>query len=205
MYALSVPDNADRFQRACERFFAAHAEDPRPVDVEGDGAQTASEHYHRRLGHWVQALDPQATDGVKLAAACQHIRRWTLPRGDFPTGPAGYKRWRTTLALRHAEQAEDVLRTVGYGDEMVEQVRGLLLKKGLRTDANTQLLEDAICLVFLELDFEAFAQQHGEDKTIDVLRKTWAKMTDRGHQAALELAKDLPPDLAALIGRALNP
>lgn len=198
----AVPDD-ERFVRARTRFFAVHGEDPRAVDA-GDGAQTASTHYHARLGQWVQRLDPTAPEVVRLAAACQHIRRWAVPRADFPDGPAGYKRWRSTLALRHADEAEEILTSVGYDPATIGRVRDLLLKKRLRADPEVQLLEDAVCLVFLELDFVAFAGRHGEEKTIDVLGKTWDKMSERGRTAALELVGSLPEDLAQWVRRAVT-
>lgn len=189
-----------RFERAARAFDAAHAEDPRTA---GEGS-TVSVQYHAALARWVDALDPDAPEVVRLAARAQHIRRWTRPRSEFPEGPAGYKRWRSQLAVFHGEEATKILTTAGYGDDTCARVRDLLLKKKLRTDPEVQLLEDAICLTFLEHDFEPFAAKHEDAKIIDILQKTWGKMSERGHAAALKLAPSLPAGLQALVGRALE-
>lgn len=187
---------------ALAAFASMHADDPERIEVKGEPLSW-SVHYHARLRHWVEHLDPNASDALRLAAACQHVRRWTIPRGDYPVGPLGYKKWRSTLALFHADEAERVLRDAGFGDDTVARVRALLVKKGLKTDPEVQLFEDAICLTFLENQLADFAGRHDDDKVVDILRKTWAKMTPRGHAAALDLAAGLPADLRALVTRAV--
>ena len=192
-----------RYDAAVARFDAVHREDPRAVDVAGS-AVPVSIRYHQRMAAWLDELDPDASEALRLAVRCQHLRRWAVPRQDYPAGGAGYKRWRVALALRHADEAEVMLRDVGYGDDVVERVRALLLKKGLRHDPEVQLLEDVACLVFLETELAAFAPRHDDAKLVDILRKTWGKMSPRGHAAAMALAARLPPDLAALVGRAIR-
>lgn len=191
-----------RFEEAVAAFCAVHDEDPRTLAGEPHSAL-----YHRRLAHWVDALredDPAgAPEPLRLAAWCQHLRRWALPRTDFPEGLSGYKRWRSELARRHAAEAEEVLRAVGYGDETVARVRALLIKKGLRVDADVQTLEDAICLTFLENEYVDFAAKHPDDKVVDILAKTWKKMSPQGHAAALALAPALDAHHRALVERAV--
>lgn len=192
-----------RYEEACRRFEAAHAEDPQHVEV--DGARVPwSVHYHRRMARWLDVLAPEASEPLRLAVRCQHLRRWTVPRADYPTGLTGYKRWRSELARRHAAEASALLRDVGYEPAEIERVGDLLTKKGLRTDPETQLLEDAACLVFLENQLADFAVRHPDDKVIDILRKTWRKMSPAGHAAALGLINDLPRPVADLIRRALS-
>jgi hypothetical protein len=193
----------DRFAAAEAAFAAAHAEDPRLVDGEPYALR-----YHEHVARWVDALDPTAPEVVRLAARCQHIRRWLLPRTDFPEGRDGYKRWRSTLAQRHAAEAAQILADVGYDDATIARVGELLIKKRLRTDPLVQLLEDAVCLTFIELEFSAFAAKHDDEKVRQIVRKTWAKMSDHGHTLALALVErlaaspDAPPQLA-LIAEAL--
>jgi hypothetical protein len=115
----------------------------------------------------------------------------------------GYHRWRTTLARFHAEKAGEILRQVGYDEETITRVQSLLRKEGLKTNPDTQTLEDVSCLVFLEAYFSDFAKQHEEEKLITILRKTWKKMSPRGQQAALQL--DLSPTDRALLEKALAP
>ena len=140
---------------------------------------------------------------VRLAARCQHIRRWTVPRSTYPEGRDGYRRWRSDLAQFHAETAADILTGVGYDADTVQRVQVLLRKERLKVDAEVQLLEDVACLVFLTYYLPAFVEQHEELKVIEVLRKTWRKMSTRGQSVALEL--DLPDDLRSLVGSAIAP
>jgi hypothetical protein len=191
-----------RFVRAAERFAAAHADDPRLVEVDGK-RMPWSTHYHRRLSYWVEALVPHASEALRLAAHCQHIRRWTIARDQYPVGRVGYKRWRTVLARFHAEQAGAILRDLGYTEETVQRVGDLLLKRGLGQDEEVQHFEDAICLVFLENEFAAFARKHDDEKLISILRKTWSKMSPSAQDAARPLAQTLPAPLRALVDAAL--
>ena len=192
--AMSSP-----FEQAVARFQEAHDQDPRML-----GKERWSVRYHRRLLAWVLTLDPDASEPLRLAAHCQHIQRWTRPRGDYPEGRSGYKRWRADLARFHADQAEAVLRQVGYDSVTVSAVRRLLLKKGLTTDAEVQLFEDAVCLTFLENELDDFATKHDEDKLVSILRKTWKKMSPGGQAAALDLAAQLSGGARALVERALS-
>jgi hypothetical protein len=189
----------ERFVAAVDRLRSLHAEDPRR-EMGVPFALT----YHEALARWVERLTPEAPLSVRLAAWCQHLRRHQVPRDGFPEGLVGYKKWRVTAAVHQANEASGVLRATGYDDETIARVSDLVLKKGIKHDPEVQLFEDAICLTFLELELEAFAEKHPEDKVIDVLRKTWAKMTPRGHAAATELSAALPPTLAAMVSRAIG-
>jgi len=136
---------------------------------------------------WLNRLAPDASEPLQLAARCQHIRRWEIPRDRYPRTRAGYHQWRTTLYRFHADQAERILRQVGYDQPAIDRVRSLVMKQSLKTDAEAQLLEDVICLVFLENYFAPFAAGHSDEKIIGILKKTWMKMSPRGRSAALQL------------------
>lgn len=180
-----------RLEAAVARFEGAHGEDPRFIDV--DGTATAwSVHYHRRLAHWVSHFDPEASVPLRLAAACQHVRRWEVPRDDYEQGRRGYRRWRTELSKRHAEIAREVLEDVGYDELTVVRVEELLRKVGLGRDPEMQLFEDAICMVFFENELVDLASKHDDAKMIDILRRTWAKMSEEGRRAALAFLPELP-------------
>jgi Domain of unknown function (DUF4202) len=127
-----------------------------------------------------------------------------VPRGDFPDGRIGYLTWRKSLARRHADRAAEILREAGYDDALIGEVRAINLKQGLRANPDTQTMEDALCLSFLEFELEEFAQKHDDDKLVDIIQKTWGKMSERGHARALELAPSLPPKAGALVQRALS-
>jgi hypothetical protein len=195
--------NDRRYEEAVEAFFAIHATDPRKVEREGQSL-TWSVLYHTRMLAWLARLAPGASEPLKLAAACQHIRRWDIPREHYPEGKLGYKKWRHDLALYHGDQAAAILEEKGYDAKTVARVKSLLLKENLKSDPETQALEDAICLVFLENAFVDFARKHDEEKLAVVLRKTWKKMSERGHVEARNLASGLPQSLQALMVRALG-
>ena len=190
-----------RLEDAIRRFDAANGEDPNTELV--DGKPIPKELiYGQRMTERLSAFAPEAAEAVKLAARAQHIRRWEVPRSSYPEGRAGYLKWRTDLYKRHGEIAGAIMREVGYDDVLVERVQTLLRKRGLKTDPDVQLLEDVICLVFLEHYFHDFAQQHDEAKLISIVKKTWKKMSERAHEAALQL--DYASEDLALIQKALT-
>lgn len=192
-----------RFDAAIREFDAAHGEDPKIIVV--DGRQVPwSLHYHMRLAHWVKQLEKTPSEALLLAAHCQHIRRWTIPRSSYPMNRNGYRQWRKTLARFHAKEAAKILKAAGYEEETIHRLKQLLLKIRLKLDPEVQLFEDAICLVFLENELSDFAEKHDQEKLISILQKTWKKMSSRGHQAAQELTKSLPAKAAQLLEKALG-
>lgn len=188
-------------EKAIERFNAINAEDP--IKVLASGKEVPRELLAaERLESWVLRLEPQASDALRLAARSQHLRRWSVPRGDYPEGRVGYLKWRKDLSKMHADLASDVLRGLGAPEALISALRALNLKEGLKLNPETQTIEDALCLSFLEHEFAEFAEKHEDDKVIDIVQKTWRKMSERAHAAALSLplegrAKDL-------VGRALG-
>jgi hypothetical protein len=195
-----MTDAGTRLDRALSEFDRINAEDPRREAV--DGAEQPKELvYARRMSETLGRLQPDASEALRLAARAQHIARWQIPRATFPAGRQGYKQWRTRLMEHHADLASDVLRRVGYDEATVARVTQLLRKQGLKRDAEVQTLEDVACLVFLQDYFDEFARQHDDDKLVEILRKTWVKMSERGREAALAL--ELGERTARLVGRAL--
>jgi hypothetical protein len=185
-----------RLDEALRLFDEANAADPNTEMVEGQPLPKELL-YGQRMSRRLAAFAPDAPETVKLAARAQHIRRWEVPRDTYPEGRAGYLKWRTDLYKRHGDIAAGILRDVGYDDETIGRVRTLLRKRGLRTDPDVQLMEDVICLVFLEHYFHDFAQKHDEQKLISIVQKTWKKMTEKAHRAALQLDY-APADLAVI-------
>ncbi len=181
----------DRLTRAIERFDALNAQDPYGRELT----------YARRMTQWLLKLEPHASQPLQLAARAQHLMRWSIPRDSFPKDRAGYIRWRTTLYDFHADRAAEVLRDVGWDPATIDRVRSLIRKQDLKTDPEAQLLEDVVCLVFLENDFADFAHDKDEPKLLRILRKTWGKMSPRGHAAAMTLP--LGPKERELIGKAV--
>lgn len=136
----------------------------------------------------VLQLNPEASEALLLASRCQHIGRWEIPRESYPDGKAGYLNWRSNLAKYHAEKAGEILTSVGYEDDAVDHVKRIVLKQQLKSDAEVQTMENALCLVFLQFEYESFFQKHSEEKIIRILQKTWRKMSDPGRNAALNLS-----------------
>ena len=196
-------NDTDRFQRAIRSIDESNGEDPNSEIVDGV-AQPKEVVYGMRMQKWVEELDPGAPEALRIAARSQHIRRWEIPRSDYPMDRKGYLRWRTTLYGFHADTASELLRATDYDDETIERVRALLQKRNLRTDADVQTLEDAAALVFLEHHLDDFLNRDdiGEEKAINIIRKTWKKMTERGHEAASAL--ELSAESTALLERALT-
>ena len=188
-----------RLEAALARIDRANAADPR-VETSAEGEVPEALLYGRRMSARLERFAPDASEALKLAARAQHIERWRIPRGDYPEGRKGYLAWRRRLYDFHAERARDLLEEVGYPEEVRARVATLVKKKGLGRDPEAQCLEDVVCLVFLEHYFAAFAAKHPDEKVIDILRKTWAKMSAEGREAALALP--LGPE-RALIERAL--
>ncbi|NER16299.1 DUF4202 domain-containing protein [Spongiivirga citrea] len=178
--------NQDKLQHAFQLFDAANQQDPNTEVFEGKSYPKELLYAHR-MTRQLNRFFPDASEALQLTARCQHICRWEIARNSFPMNREGYLRWRQELKKFHAEKAATILREVGYSEEMIEKVQFLLLKKQLRKNEETQVLEDVICLVFLEYYFEAFAMKYPKEKTIDILQKTWCKMSEKGQKAALEL------------------
>lgn len=189
------------FERAISQIDAANAEDPNTVLV--DGMLRPSELvYSERMSAMLERLHPQASDALKLAVRAQHLRRWTIPRSSYSLDRAGYHRWRSELKKRHAEWAEAILKDCGIADEVAARAASLIRKENLKTDAESQTLEDVACLVFLAHYASDFASRHDDQKMIGILQKTWRKMSEDGRRAALDLP--LHPSVRALIDSALS-
>ena len=178
-----------RFEAALAAIDAANADDPNVVVV--DGVQRPKEQAHAELmSDWVRRLDPDATDEQLLAARAHHLRRWALPRSEYPDGRSGYLRWRTELSKRHAADVGEILVDHGYDSSAIERVQQIIRKQGLTTDPAVQVHEDALCLVFLDTQLDPTIDRLGRDKVVDVVAKTLHKMSPAGLAAAggLELS-----------------
>jgi hypothetical protein len=160
----------DRLAAALAAIDAANSDDPNVIVV--DGVERPKEQAHAELmTDWVRRLDPECSEEQILAARAHHLRRWTVARSSYPDGRSGYLRWRTALKQQHADDVAAILRDVGYDDEAIERVQRIVRKQGLGRDPAVQVHEDALCLVFLETQFDELIERLGDDKTIDVLRK----------------------------------
>jgi hypothetical protein len=193
-----------RYRSAIDALDAVHRLSP-PLAAAGDSAGDSagdepSELRHaRRMTVWLARLDPGATEAQRLAARAAHLRRWALPRTDYPEGRAGYLRWRTEQKRRHADEVVEILRSVGYDEPTCDEVARLVRKEG--RDAAAQTHEDALCLVFLETQLEQVVGEWGEERTVAIVRKTLPKMSERARAAANDLP--LGAQARAVLGAAL--
>lgn len=189
----------DAYGRARALVDSAHAADPRR-DADGRAAELA---YADHMERWVARIAPDAGPVLRLAARCQHLERWLVPRGSFPMDRPGYLAWRKSLYVKQAERARQILDQAGVPPDEAANAATWVSKTGLRTNPGTQALEDAAVLVFLESEIQAFAAQHAEyprEKFVDILRKTWRKMSPRAQELARGL--DLPAPIEALVREA---
>jgi hypothetical protein len=187
-----------KFAAAIARFDAENSRDPNPED-----GRPRELLYAERLTAWVLRLSPDAGEALRLAARCQHICRWQSPRENYPMTRPGYLKWRADLKKFHAEKSGAILREVGYDDATIARVQELNLKKNFPADAEVRVLEDALCLVFLEFQFAALAAKSDDEKMVNALRKSWEKMTEAGRAAALKL--NYGDNEKRLLALALNP
>jgi len=174
--------NSQKFDAALRCFDEENARDPNQ-----ENGQPRELLYAQRLTDWVLRLNPNPSEAVRLAARCQHLCRWKIPRGDYPMTRPGYLKWRADLKKFHAQRAGEILREVGYDDETIRCVQDLNLKKNFPADPECRLLEDALCLVFLEFQLTDLAAKTTDDKMVNALKKSWEKMTEAARAEALKL------------------
>lgn len=181
---------------------AANADDPNSVTVRGSTEPLALVHGRLAAG-WVRRLAPDAPDTVVLAARAHHLRRWEVPRSSYPEGRAGYLRWRRDQKRRHADDVEGLLRATGHDDDAIARVQALIRRERLGTDPETQLVEDAACLVFIETQLAEVADRFDRDHLLEVIRKTARKMSPTALAAVATI--DLGETERELLAAALQP
>lgn len=193
-------NQSTQLQQAFAAIDAVNKADPN-MELLEDIELPATLLYGTRMSSMLERFAPNASDVVQVAARAQHIKRWAIPRSDYPAGKKGYYDWRQTLGKKHAEWTGEILAELSFDEQFIARVGALLRKERIKADPECQQLEDVICLVFLAHYAEAFAAQHSEEKVIDILQKTWRKMSELGHAYALEQV--YPPAVQALVKRAL--
>ncbi len=176
----------NRFQLAIQRFDSENSQDPNIETMKGTEFPKELL-YAQRMTKWLNRINPVASEPLKLAARSQHICRWTIPRESYPMDRKGYLLWRTELKKFHAEKSSGILEECGYEKATIDRVKSLILKQRMKTDPESQALEDVVCLVFLEFYFEDFVAKHEPEKVVSIVRKTWAKMSESGQKHALTL------------------
>lgn len=191
---------ASNWEAAIALIDEAHSQDPRISIVKGQDVPYEL-YYAQQMSQYLSIRASDASPILKVAIRAQHFRRWEVPRDTYPKTKAGYFAWRTFLKKRQADLAAAICIGCNFTTEEAEQVAKLIRKDDLKQNEETQILEDVACLVFLDDQFEEFEKSHDEEKIIGILRKTWGKMSERGHELAMEIP--MSDTSKALIGKAL--
>ncbi|HEY5228191.1 MAG TPA: DUF4202 family protein, partial [Opitutaceae bacterium] len=108
----------DPFERARGLVDAAHARDPAKAR-DGRHAELV---YADQMEKWVIRIAPEADSALRLAARCQHLERWSVPRSTFPMDKVGYLTWRRSLYVKQAERARQLLTEAGVPAEVAADV-----------------------------------------------------------------------------------
>lgn len=174
------------FQKAMAWIDAENAQDPNQETFQ---SQLFPKEllYSNRMFEKLLAFEPNSSEEVQIAAKAQHICRWKITRESYPMDRVGYLKWREDLKKFHAKTTASILEKSGYSEKFIARVSFLIEKKLLKKDAETQLLEDVICLVFLSFYLDDFVQKHDKEKLKNIILKTWNKMSEKGHQEALKI------------------
>lgn len=176
----------DRFKQVISAIDEWNGQDPNKDTIE-NFEYPAELLYSKHLTDWVLRLAPQASEELRIAARGQHICRWMIPRDKYPMDRGGYLRWREDLKKFHAEKVEGLMKASGYEEKSIERVKTIILKKGLKEDLEVQTMEDALCLVFLENQLADLMEKTEKPKMIEIVKKTWGKMSPKGKEIARKL------------------
>lgn len=199
--------SSNRLEQTIHLIDNANSNDPNNVTDE-NGAQWPKELlYSHRMTDMLNRFKSDADDVAQISMRAQHIMRWTSRRDAFPMNRQGYLQWRTQLYKFHANSAAEIMQQTGYDDESIERVKKAVGKRGIKVNPDTQLLEDVTDLVFLEHYMLAFAEKHpeyDEQKWIDIIKKTWNKMSSSAQQFTLDGHIKLPESLLPLIQKAIS-
>jgi Domain of unknown function (DUF4202) len=189
-----------RYETALRLIDEAHAKDPNKIII--DGVEVPYElHYAQKMTWYLEKRSPSASEELRLAIRAQHLKRWEVPRSSYPMTKAGYYAWRTVLKKRQAQLACEICEESGYSSEEVSRIGSMIRKEDMKNDKETQILEDVACLVFLDDQFEEFKEEYDEEKLVSILKKTWGKMSDKGHELALQI--QLSERAKSLVAKAL--
>ena len=194
------------YEKTIELIDTANNEDPNQEMA--DGRDWPKELlYTQRMADMIERYAPDADDIIKIAVRAQHIQRWKSPRDTYPMNRQGYLSWRTDLYKFHAQTTAELMDQAGYDEASIERVKKAVGKRALKVNPDTQLVEDVIDLVFIEHYMQAFVDRHpdyDEAKWIDIVQKTWKKMSEKAQQYALAGNIKLPEPLVPLILKAVG-
>ena len=193
------------FDKVVSLMDAANSEDPN-IETADNKEWPKELLYSHRMSDMLERFKPATDDVMKLAIRGQHVQRWKSPRDDYPMDRKGYLQWRADLYKFHGDIVAELMAEAGYDDESLGRVKVAIGKRQLKLNNDTKLLEDIAGLVFIEHYMLAFAEKHpeySEEKWIDIIQKTWKKMTAEAHEFALSGSLQLPEPLIPLIQKSV--
>ncbi|MFT6866823.1 MAG: hypothetical protein ACJA08_001661 [Cyclobacteriaceae bacterium] len=190
----------DRLQEVFRQIDKMNAED-KNIDSSNGVSHPKELIYGQRMTNTLSLFEAPS-ETLQIAIRAQHIKRWVIPRNDYPMDRPGYLKWRTKLKIFHGDLTAEIMGVNGYNELEIKEVKDLLMKKNIKTDLDSQTLEDVACLVFLQYYINDFTNEKEEEMMINVLRKTWPKMSEKAHDLALKFKYS--PDVSKLIEKALN-
>lgn len=201
-----MPEKTSAFDKAFALIDTANSQDPNQVSAEGK-EWPKELLYSNRMSDMLWRYAPGADDAMKLAIRSQHIQRWKSPRNAYPMDRIGYLKWRKDLYKIQGNAVAELIEQAGYGADVIERIKTAVAKKNIKGNPDTQLLEDVADLVFLEyylLEFVGKHPEYSEEKWIDIIQKTWHKMSELAREFSLSGQLDLPESLVPLIKKAVS-
>lgn len=194
------------YEQAINLIDNANSKDPNIAQAEGKD-WPKEQLYSQRMSDMLKRYKPDADFVIKLAIHGQHIQRWQSPRNAYPMDKQGYHKWRSDLYIFHADKVASIMVQAGFSEQDIKRAKNAVAKVGIKSNPDTQLLEDVVGLVFIEnymLDFAAKHPEYTEQKWIDIIRKTWNKMSVDAHGFVLSGNITLPESLTPTILKAVG-
>ena len=181
-----------QYNKAVVLINSVHQQDPNSETV--DGIEIKAELlYSRRMLSILKKVQPNASLELQLAAQCQHISRWSIPRVTFPIGKKGYYEWRAAIMKHQLSVTTSVLQQAEINGQSIEIIVDALKNKADKSNINASIIEDTACLTFIKWYLVPFAGQFDPEKAKVILQKTANKMSERGLKliSEIELSKDV--------------
>lgn len=163
--------------------------DPRKINL--DDEEVGYELFYAILmTKWVTHFSSDPSISLLIACRGIHFKRWLHPRSSYPQGLAGYYQWKKELQVFHQDEILKLLAAYELDESVLQKISSLILKKELGQCDETQIIEDAVSLIFIEYQLLPLLEKSGEEKVINAIQKTWGKMSEAGHEKALALKLD---------------
>ena len=160
----------DRLETALSAIDAANSDDPNQLWVEGKSEPKELVYARRMTSGSFRLRRASSEDSTAGGAAAAYILpRWqihalltAIPQDESATC-SGERIYTATTPSRCRPYSPGS--GTGHDTATIESVQRLLRKQGIKTDPDMQMLEDVICLVFLEYELADFAERYPAEKS----------------------------------------